>query len=94
MAGPAEAQQWGGWMEQIQELTDRNAELLAQLDSKDEEIAALEDKVIALEPVAGFSGAGDPRDAKIIELSKRNRMLNMGLQKKKSKWVDDLVATA
>jgi hypothetical protein len=85
--GPSE---WAGWMEQIQELTDRNSALLSQLDAKDDEIAALEERVIALEPLggsAGSMGSGDPRDVKIIELSKRNRALNMGLQKKKAKYV-------
>lgn len=80
--------EWSGWVEQIQELTERNAALLAQLDRKDDEVAALEERVIALEPLGGGTGvmgSGDPRDVKIIELSKRNRALNMGLQKKKAK---------
>lgn len=77
-------------MEQIQELTERNSELLGALDGKDMEIAALEEKLIALEPVGGGASSGglsDPRDAKIIDLSKRNRALNMALQKKKNKYV-------
>lgn len=83
--------EWDGWMQQVQELTDRNAELLTALDSKDQEIAALEERLIAAEPAGGGSfaaGGGDPRDAKIIELSRRNRALNLGLQKKKQKYAD------
>ena len=81
--------EWDGWMQQVQELTDRNAELLTALDNKDQEIAALEERLIAAEPAGGGSfaaGGGDPRDAKIIELSRRNRALNLGLQKKKQKY--------
>lgn len=78
-----------GWSQQLQELTQQNSDLLLQLDAKDGEIAVLEERLIALEPVAGGGGFGgpgsDPRDAKIIDLSKRNRALNMALEKKKSK---------
>ena len=100
---PADAEngfQFGGWMEQVQELTERNAQLLMQLDTKDIEIAALEEKLIAMEPIGGHvvpSGGSDPRDAKIIDLSKKNRTLNMALQKKKNKYgrckVADLTVT-
>ena len=79
---------WGGWASQMQDLTDRNAALLQQLDAKEDVIADLETKLIAAEAVGGgVAGDGDPRDGKIIDLSKRNRALNLSLQRQKDMCV-------
>ncbi len=80
--------QWAGWASQLQEITERNSALLSALDAKDDTIAELETRLLAAEAVGGGAlGDGDPRDAKIIDLAKRNRALNLAVQRQKDTYV-------
>ncbi len=76
--------QWAGWASQLQELTERNGALLSALDAKDDQIADLETRLLAAESGGGGAvGDSDPRDLKIMELAKRNRALNLAVQRQK-----------
>jgi hypothetical protein len=95
-AGRGDGAEWASWSAQIQELTQRNAQLLDAVDARDERIAELETALIANEPIVGAAAGGadaDPRDAKVIELSKRNRSLNLALQKYKDRCAGVVVVS-
>ena len=86
--------------DQVKQLSETNAALLQQLDQKEREMNTLKANVAANSQVTGFNpekfrGVKDEdgnfldanegfKDAKILDLAKRNRQLNVALQKEKS----------
>jgi len=66
--------------EQVRELQLQNQELLAEIDSKDEEISQLRE----LADAAAELSASDARAQKIVQLSKKNRSLNLALEKERA----------
>lgn len=67
--------------QQLQDLHERNAELVRQLQLKDAQIQDLQDTVAAATELQ----SQEPQAAKIIELSKKNRTLNLAIEKEKQK---------
>lgn len=53
---------------------------MAELDKRNEEIAALREILSSM-----TSGEGDLRDAKLIELFKKNKMLNVQLERERTR---------
>ena len=92
-----------GWdnFDQVKQLSEANALLLQQLDSKDKEINQMKAMVAATAPINGFdveklSGViGQSgkyvdeetsfKDAKIVELAKKNRRLTVNFERERSK---------
>lgn len=93
---PAEpAVQWDAFG-QVREVTEQNVALLTELAEKKQEIKKLEELLIAVEPIPGLDPSQlldlmengtvvdkDPRDAKILDLAKKNRNLSRALQKER-----------
>ena len=87
--------------DQVKQLSEANASLLQQLDSKDKEIDKMKAMVAATAPIGGFdveklSGVIGQngkyvdeetgfKDAKIVELAKKNRRLTVTMEKERSK---------
>ena len=87
--------------DQVKQLSEANASLLQQLDSKDKEIDKMKAMVAATAPIGGFdveklSGVIGQngkyvdeetgfKDAKIVELAKKNRRLSVTMEKERSK---------
>ena len=87
--------------DQVKQLSEANASLLQQLDSKDKEIYKMKAMVAATAPIGGFdveklSGVIGQngkyvdeetgfKDAKIVELAKKNRRLTVTMEKERSK---------
>ena len=87
--------------DQVKQLSEANAALLQQLDNKDKEINKMKAMVAATAPISGFdaeklSGVVGQngkyvdeetgfKDAKIVQLAKKNRRLTVSMEKEKSK---------
>ena len=87
--------------DQVKQLSEANAALLQQLDNKDKEINKMKAMVAATAPINGFdaeklSGVMGQngkyvdeetgfKDAKIVQLAKKNRRLTVSMEKEKSK---------
>ena len=65
---------------QVQELTQRNQELLMALDMKEREIAQLS----AMAETGGNAITADVRESKIVEIAKKNRTLTLALEREKA----------
>jgi hypothetical protein len=87
---------WDGF-EAAGDLMTRNADLLQELDEKGKEVAKYQTLLTALEPVPGLDPEKfldimvgtevidqDYRDAKIMELAKKNRGLNVKMESEKA----------
>lgn len=68
-------------LQQLQDLQERNAELVRQLQLKESQAQELQDTVQAYAELQ----SQEPQAAKIIELSKKNRILNLAIEKEKQK---------
>eukprot|EP00873_Tetraselmis_striata_P036528 jgi/Tetstr1/456792/TSEL_043466.t1 len=69
-----------GGVDLARELQERNQQLLAVLDAKNEEILQLRE----LAEAAAELSSGDPHAQKIVQLSKKNRTLGLALEKERS----------
>ena len=89
---------WGKELGGVNGLTRTNQALVTQMDAKDREIDRLQTLVEATAPVSGLDPERlldvmqgtemvdqDYRDAKIVELAKKSRSLNLSLQREKTK---------
>ena len=65
---------------QVQELTQRNQELLMALDMKEREVAQL----AAAAETGGNPLTQDVRESKIVEMAKKNRTLTLALEREKA----------
>eukprot|EP01138_Halocafeteria_seosinensis_P011423 gb/GECG01011667.1/.p1 GENE.gb/GECG01011667.1/~~gb/GECG01011667.1/.p1 ORF type:complete len:555 (+),score=115.99 gb/GECG01011667.1/:1-1665(+) len=79
---------------QVQRLTERNAELMRKLKEKDKELSRLEEAIIAIEPLPGLepdkflegqSADQDPRDSKIRDLAKKTRSMRLQVQRERDR---------
>lgn len=91
---------WGEQnFDQVQQLSSQNQALMATLGAQQNEIQRLKETVVANEAVSGLNLASlkgvrngdgvdgdiDPRDAKIVDLAKKNRKLNLALERERTK---------
>ena len=81
-----------GAMAQLQEFGERNADLTTALEQKERELNNLKRRTELNELTGGIrppsrSGKGDtdPRDAKIVELAKKNRAMSLQFEQERSK---------
>lgn len=91
---------WGEQkFDQIQQLSSQNQALMTTLGAQQNEIQRLKEQVVANQAVSGLNvdtlkgirnadgtdGDIDPRDLKIVELAKKNRKLNLALERERTK---------
>jgi hypothetical protein len=92
-AHPAANFNWNaGAMAQLQQFGVQNADLMDQLEQKEKEIknikrqTELKELTGGIRPMSAGRGKGDhdPRDAKIVELAKKNRAMSLQFEKERS----------
>ena len=91
---------WGEQnFDQVQQLSSQNQALMGTLGAQQKEITRLKEQVVANEAVSGINlesykgvrnadgmdGDIDPRDAKIVDLARKNRKLNLALERERNK---------
>ena len=91
---------WGEQnFDQVQQLSAQNQALMGTLGAQQKEIQRLKEQVVANSAVSGLNveslkgirnpdgtdGDMDPRDSKIVDLAKKNRKLNLALERERTK---------
>ena len=86
--------------DQVASLTEKNNALMSTLGQQQREIERLKELVVASEAVSGLDAERlrslqnpnnaegeqlDPRDAKIVDLAKKNRKMNLALERERTK---------
>ena len=91
---------WGEQnFDQVQQLSSQNQALMTTLGAQQSQIQQLKEQVLANQAISGLNveslkgirnadgtdGDIDPRDLKIVELAKKNRKLNLALERERTK---------